>query len=170
MVTLSSLMSTIETTPVSIGFLKKRVPPTVSVLAYDQLKGKHRSQLFKNKTAVIVLIPKKGSKTGHLICMVPRRNHVEYFSSLGGSFETELAKLDEPLDLFRNLVGKNYIYNHVKLQSGKYNVNTCGAWVLARAKLASLKLRDFQQLFRRTTLNTPDDVVSALVMLDFVTK
>ena len=170
MVALAKLLRTIESTPVTIGFLKKRVPPTVDVFAYQQLKGKHRSQLFKGKTAVIVLIPKKGSKRGHLICMVPRRNHVEYFSSLGNSFESELAQLNESLDLFRNLVGKNYIYNRVKLQSGKYNINSCGAWVLCRAKLAHLKLRDFQQLFSRVHLNNPDDVVSALVLLDFVNK
>ncbi len=168
MVTLTNLLETIESTPVSIGFLKKRVPTTVSVLAYQQLEGKHRSQLFKGKTAIIVLVPKKDSKMGHLICLIPRRNHIEYFSSLGNSFETELAQLKKSLDLFRNLVGKDYIYNKVKLQSGKYNINTCGAWVLARAKLAHLKLRDFQQIFRRVSLQNPDDIVSLMVLLDFV--
>ena len=165
---LASLLETIENTPVSIGFLKKRVPSTVSVLAYQQLEGKHRSQLFKGKTAIIVLIPKKKSKMGHLICMIPRPNHIEYFSSLGNSFETELAQLHKSLDLFRSLIGKNYIYNKVKLQSGKYNINTCGAWVLARAKLAHMKLRDFTGLFRRISLQTPDDIVSTMVLLDFV--
>ena len=165
---LARLLETIENTPVSIGFLKKRVPSTVSVLAYQQLEGKHRSQLFKGKTAIIVLIPKKKSKMGHLICLIPRPNHIEYFSSLGNSFETELAQLQKSLDLFRALIGKNYIYNKVKLQSGKYNINTCGAWVLARAKLAHMKLRDFTGLFRRISLQTPDDIVSTMVLLDFV--
>ena len=87
MVKLRTLLETIETTPVNIGFLKKRVSKTVSVLAYEQLKNKHRSTLFKGKTAVIVLIPKKGSKRGHFICLVPRPTH----SSLGNNFETELA-------------------------------------------------------------------------------
>ena len=170
MVKLRSLLETVEQTPVTIGFLKKRVGDTVSVLAYQQLQGKHRSTLFKGKTAVIVLIPKKDSKRGHYICMVPRPNHVEYFSSLGNSFETELAQLEKHLDLFRGLLGKHYIYNKVKLQSGKYNINSCGAWVLARAKLAHLKLREFQQLFQRISLQTPDDIVSTLVLLDFVNK
>ena len=170
MVALKTLLESIETTPVSIGFLKKRVPKTVSVLAHTQLSGKHRSEIFKGKTAVIVLVPKKGSKRGHYVCLVPRPNHIEYFSSLGGSPEAEFAKLGKPLEIFRNLLGKNFIYNRTKLQSGAYNVNTCGAWVLARARLAHLKLRDFTGLFNRISLQNPDDVVSALVLLDFVNK
>lgn len=160
-------MESIARSTVTIKFLKQRVPKTVSVLAYQQLKGLHRSSLFKGKTAIIVLIPKKGSKQGHYICLVPRRNHLEYFSSLGNSFESELAQLDEHLDLFRSLLGRNYIYNKVKLQSGRYNINTCGAWVLARSKLAHLKLRDFQELFQRISLQNPDDIVSIMVLLDF---
>lgn len=168
MVKLRSLLETIETTPVTIGFLKKRVPKTVDVLAYQQLRGRHRSELFKGKTAIIVLIPKDKSKKGHYICMIPRPNHVEYFSSLGNSFETELAQLHKDRDMFRTLLGKSYIYNRVKLQSGKYNINSCGAFVLARARLAHLKLRDFLQLFQRTILQTPDDIVSLMVLLHFV--
>lgn len=169
MVKLKTLLESIEKTPVTIGFLKKRVANTVRVLAYEQLKGRHRRELFKGKTAVIVLIPKKGSR-GHYICLIPRRNHIEYFSSLGNNFETELALLNEHLDLFRGLLGKNYIYNKVKLQSGKYNINSCGAWVLARVSFAGLKLRDFQQLFQRVNLQNPDEIVSLMVLLHFTNK
>lgn len=167
---LQTLLESIETTPVTIGFLKKRVPKTVSVLAYEQLKGVHRSALFKGKTAVIVLIPKKGSKRGHYIALVPRPNHIEYFSSLGNNFETELQQLHEHLDLFRSLLGKNFIYNKTKLQSGKYNINSCGAFVLARVCLAHLKLREFVQLFQRMSLQGADDIVSLMVLLHFVNK
>ena len=170
MVKLRTLLESVESKAVTIGFLKTRVPKTVSVLAYQQLKGRHRSELFKGKTAVIVLIPKKNSKRGHYICLVPRPHHIEYFSSLGNSFETELGQLNEHLDLFRTLLGKNFIYNKVKLQSGKYNINSCGAWVLARVRLSHLKLRDFLQLFQRISLQNPDDIVGTLVLLDFVQK
>ena len=89
---------------------------------------------------------------------MPRPRHIEYFSSLGNSFETELAQLDEHLDLFRSLLGTNFIYNKVKLQSGRYNINTCAAWVLARTKLAHLKLRGFLEIFERVSLQNPDAV------------
>ena len=170
MVKLKTLLETIETTPVSIGFLKKRVPDSVSVLAYSQLKGKHRSEVFKGKTGVIVLIPKKGTKSGHFIALIPRRNHIEYFSSLGNSFESELEQLHEPRDLFRKLLGKQFIYNNTTLQSGRYSVNTCAAYVLCRVKLAHLKLREFVTLFRRISLQDPDEIVSLMVLLDFVDK
>ena len=89
---------------------------------------------------------------------------------MGGSPESEFAQLGEPLDVFRKLLGKNYIYNKTKLQSGKYSINSCGAWVLARAKLAFMKLREFTGLFRRISLQNADDIVSALVLLDFANK
>ena len=167
MVTLRSLLETIERTPVSIGFLKKKVPENVDVFAYEQLKNKHRSDVFKNKRGIIVLIPKKGHKKGHFVALIPRRNHIEYFSSLGNSFETELAQLNEPLTIFKKLLGKQFIYNNIRFQSGQYNINTCGAWVLARVKLAGLKMREFQKLFNRVSLNSPDDIVSLMVLLDF---
>lgn len=167
MVKLTTLLESVERTPVSIGFLKKKVPDGVDVFAYEQLKGKHRSTLFKNKRGIIVLIPKKGSKKGHFVALIPRRNHIEYFSSLGNSFETELKLLKEPLNIFQTLLGKQFIYNNIRFQSGMYSINTCGAWVLARVKLAGLKLRDFQQLFNRITLSNADDIVSMMVLLDF---
>ena len=170
MVTLKNLLQTIETTPVSIGFLKKRVPDTVAVFSYRQLSGKHRSELFKGKTALIILVPKKNSPKGHFICLIPRSGHIEYFSSLGRSMESEFAELGEPLGLFRELLGKDYIYNRVVLQSGKYNINSCGAWVLCRVKLAHLKLREFQQMFRKHYLHNPDEIAATLVLLDFVSK
>lgn len=162
-----SLLETIERTPVSIRFLKERVPDDVDVYSYGQLKGKHRSALFKNKRGIIVLIPKKDSKKGHFVALIPRRNHIEYFSSLGNSFENELTQLKEPLGIFQELLGNQFIYNNVRFQRGTYNINTCGAWVLCRVKLAALKLREFQQLFGRITLQNPDDIVSTLVLLDF---
>ena len=93
MVKLATLLENIERTPVSVAFLKKRVPDNVSVVSYESLKGKHRSEVFKQKRAVIVLIPKKGSPKGHFIALIPRKHHIEYFSSLGNSFESELSQL-----------------------------------------------------------------------------
>ena len=122
MVKLRELLNQIETTPVSIGFLKKRVPATVKVLTYQQLRGKHRSELFKGLTGVIVLIPKKDSKKGHFVTLIPRRNHIEYFSSLGNSPSYELEIQHESKSIFDTLLGKNFIYNNVRLQSGKYNI------------------------------------------------
>ena len=163
------MIEQIEVTPISIGFLKKRVPDKVAVYSYEQLKGKTRSELFKGKHAIIVLIPKKDSKKGHFIAMVPRKNHIEYFSSLGNSPDSELEKLHQSHSIIKKLLGKQYIYNHVKLQRDRnYNINTCGAFVLARVFFHDLKLREFTELFRRISLQNPDEIASILVLLHFV--
>ena len=168
MVSLSSLIDTIKTNAVSIKFLRSRVPKNVDVIVYQKLKGRHRSEVFKGKRAVIVLIPKQGSKMGHFIVLLPKPSHIEYFSSLGNSPFEELKKLREPTEIFKSLLGKNYIYNRVKLQSGKYNVEDCAAFVLARVYLSKLKQREFVGLFQsKITLQSADDIASMLSLLHF---
>ena len=169
MVSFEQLLEQIKETPMSIEALRKKLPPRCKAVMYQGLRG-HRSSLFKNHDAIVVLIPKKNSKVGHFIVLLAKRNHIEYFSSLGGTPDSEMKKLGEPSERIKAVLGKNYIYNNVQLQGGAYNINTCAAWVLARVKLASLKLRQFQQIFRRITLHNPDDVVSLMVLLDFVNK
>ena len=169
MVKLLTLLEQIEQTPVDMSFLRKRLPPDVLVVPYAKLKGKHRSELFRGKRAVVVLIPKKNTKQGHFVVLLPRKRHLEYFSSLGGSPESELAALGEPLAIFRNLLGSDFIYNRVALQRGDYSIKSCSAWVLARVYLSHLKLRQFQEIFRRNvSLSNPDLIVSMLALLHFV--
>ena len=152
-----------------MGFLKSRVPHGVQVLSYTQL-NKPRGEIFKKKKPAVVLIPKKGEDLGHFIALLPRERYIEYFSSLGGSPESELAQLGEPLEIMRKILGKNFIYNRVQLQSGKYSVRDCASWVLARVKLAKMPLREFTKLFKRRTLQTSDDVVALMTLLDFVDR
>jgi hypothetical protein len=106
---------------------------------------------------------------GHFVALLPRRHHIEYFSSLGNSWERELDLLSEPHTIFKELLGKSFIYNRTKLQSGSYKVEDCSAWVLARVFLSKLKLREFVQLFQRTvSLSGSDDIVAVLTLLLFL--
>ena len=147
------------------------MPKNVDVVKYSKLQNKHRSEIFNGKRAVVVLIPKKKSRIGHFVALLPRRHHIEYFSSLGGSPDSELEALGEPLHIFQELLGKNYIYNRTRLQSGSYKVEDCAAWVLARVLLSKLKLREFVAMFQRTiTLSDPDTIVAALTLLLFSDK
>ena len=158
----------LEGIPVSVKTMRDIVPDGVDVYVYSQLKGKTRQNLFKNKRGVVILIPKKNSSEGHFVCLLPRKTHIEYFSSLGNSFETELAMLNQVETHFHKIVGKHYIYNRVKLQSGKYSIKTCAQFVYARLCLYKLKLREFVQLFQRDVhLSSPDDVVSMMALLRF---
>ena len=139
---MKALLEQIKQTPISIGFLKSRVPQGVKVISYKRLKNRTRAEVFSNGKPVVVLIPKKGETIGHFIALLPWPKGIEYFSSLGGSPEDELAKLGEPRDIMMNLLGRSWNYNRTALQSGKYRIQSCAAWVLARVKLAKLKLRD----------------------------
>ena len=166
MVKLNSMLEKLKTTPIDLRILEKKLPKKCKAVQYKSLKNKSRGDVFNGVEGLVVLVPKRDSKVGHFIALIPRRHHIEYFSSLGGSPESEMDKLGESLDIFTKLLGKNFIYNRVKLQSGKYNIKSCSSWILARLYLRKLKLRQFQQLFDRSVhLTKPDDIVSLMSLL-----
>ena len=167
MVKLQTLLEKIKETPLDLDYIRKKLPPRCRAVEYKSLKGKHRSQVFKETDALVVLIPKVGSNVGHFVVLLAKRNHIEYFSSLGGTPAKELEKLGEPLAIFQELLGKNYITNTKPLQSGKYHINDCAVWCLLRCYLRKMKLREFQELFMRSVdLQTSDDIAACMgVML-----
>ena len=168
MVTLTSILQEIKQSPVSLDFIRKRLPPKCRAVEYKSLKGKHRSQIFSNTEALVVLIPKAGEKVGHFIVLLPGKKSIEYFSSLGNSPMRELEKLHEPKAIFERLLGNHFNYKHRQLQSGAYSINDCAVWVLLRVYFRKFKLREFQQLFqRRITLETPDDLAAMLGVVLF---
>lgn len=163
MVSLRKLVDEIEQTPVSLEFIRDRLPPRCKAVRYQDLKGRHRSAIFKGVDAMVVLIPKKGEDIGHFIVLVPGRKSLEYFSSLGQSPWVELEKLHESRTIFEKLLGSRYNYNRRAVQSGDYSINTCAVWVLLRAHFHAYKLREFQALFdRRITLETPDEIAATM--------
>ena len=168
MVSLTSILQEIKSSPVSLGFIRKRLPPNCRIVEYKSLKNKHRNQIFAKTEALVVLIPKAGETVGHFIVLLPRKKSIEYFSSLGNSPMRELEKLNEPKAIFEKLLGSNFNYNHRQLQSGAYNINDCAVWVLLRVYFRKFKLREFQTLFqRRITLESPDDLAAMLGVVLF---
>ena len=57
MVTLKQAIERLKHTPVALADLKKLMPAKCKVMKLDELKGKHRSQVFKGVRAIIVLLP-----------------------------------------------------------------------------------------------------------------
>ena len=168
MVSLPAILRKIKQSPVSLEFVRARLPPKCRAVEYKTLKGKHRSAVFANTEALVVLIPKKNSAIGHFIVLIPGRKSIEYFSSLGNSPMKELGMLNEPLEIFKQLLGKQYNYNRIKLQSGAYNINDCAIWVLLRVYFRKYKLREFQSLFaRRITIETSDDLAAIMGVVLF---
>ena len=168
MVTLKQAIESLKHTPVSIADLKKLVPAKCKVVKLNELKGKHRSQVFKGVRAIIVLLPSKVSKIGHYITIIGRKHHIEYFSSLGNSMEYESKLLHSDEGILKQLLGSNYIYNRRRLQGSNFKIRTCAMYCVCRCYLSDLKLREFIPLFtNRITLKTPDDVVSMMNFISF---
>ena len=168
MVTLTNILQEIKSSPVSVQFIRKRLPPKCHIVEYKSLKGKSRIQVFSKIEALVVLIPKAGEEVGHFIVLLPRKKSIEYFSSLGNSPMRELEKLHEPKAIFEKLLGSNFNYNHRQLQSGAYNINDCAVCVLLRVYFRNFKLREFQSLFqRRITLESTDDLAAMLGVVLF---
>ena len=169
MVTLSAALKSLKHTPVSISDLQALVPTKCKVVKLQALKETHRTVLFKNLRALVVLLPSTVSKIGHYICLMPRRNHIEYFSSLGNSPSKEATLLHNDEGTMKTLLGAHFIYNRTPLQDrADFKITTCAMFVVARAFLSDLKLREFVSLFSKPiAANTPDDIVAFMNFLRF---
>ena len=162
---LQQLINRLKSTPMNVGGLKKVLPAYATFKTISQLT-EHRSKVFGGHSCVVVLVPSKFSKIGHFVVLTRFPKYIEYFSSLGGSPKSETQKLGQRSDILLRLLGKNYVYNSVELQSSSSTIQDCALFVLARVKLRKLKLREFQSLFKsRITLQSPDDIVSMLAVL-----
>jgi hypothetical protein len=162
---LQQLVTRLKQTPMNVGSLKKVLPEYATFKTIGQLT-EHRSKVFGRFDCVVVLIPSNFSTIGHFVVLTRFPKYIEYFSSLGGSPKSETQKLGQRADILLRLLGKNYVYNSVALQSSSSTIQDCALFVLARVKLRKLKLREFQALFKgRISLQSPDDIVSLLAVL-----
>jgi hypothetical protein len=162
---LQQLIQKLKTKPMSVGALKKVLPPHTTFKLLSQLTG-HRSTLFKRHRCIAVLVPSDFSKIGHYVLLTAFPRYIEYYSSLGGSPEQETKKLGQDGDKLMNLLGRNYVYNSKTLQASDTTIADCALHVLCRAQLHELKLREYQALFSsRVSLQSPDDVVALMTIL-----
>lgn len=164
---IESLLRKLKQTPMDLKTLGTLLPPYATTATYDQIKGKHRSDVFKKHKCIVVLIPSNFSKIGHFVVLLRMVKAIEYFSSLGGSPYSELSKLGQTdKDMFIKLLGKNFIYNSKPLQNKSSTIHDCALFSLARIKLYELKLADFQKMFTRAIhLKTADDIVAIMTIL-----
>ena len=168
MVKLIAAIQKLKHTPVGIDDLKKLVPAKCVVVKLKSLKKKFRGSVFKGLRGMIVLLPSKVSKMGHYVTLIPRKHHIEYWSSLGKSPAQESALLHDDEGIMSDLLGRHFIYNRTRLQSGDFSIKTCAMFCVARLFLSDLKLREFNNLFKGSmTANTPDDLVSLMSFLQF---
>ena len=163
---IENLLRTLRETPMDLRTLGTLLPSYATTATYDQIKGKHRSEIFRNHACVVLLIPSQFSKIGHFVVLLRRVKAIEYFSSLGGSPYSELMALGQEKSAFLELLGNNFIYNSKPLQSQQSTIHDCALFCLARIKLHRLKLAKFQEMFHRAVhLSTADDIVAMMTIL-----
>ena len=163
---IQNLLRRLKSTPMSLKTLGSLLPSYATTTTYEQLKGKHRSEVFGKHKCVVLLIPSSFSKIGHFVVLSRRPKAIEYFSSLGGSPYSELKRLGQHEATMKQLLGSNFIYNSKALQNKSSDIHDCTLFCLARITLYDLKLADFQKMFNRSIhLKTADDIVAMLTIL-----
>ena len=66
---IQSLLRKLKQTPMDLRTLGRLLPSYATTATYDQIKGKHRSEVFKKHKCVVVLIPSTFSKIGHFVVL-----------------------------------------------------------------------------------------------------
>ena len=143
--------------PLSYEMLRDLVPPWVKVVTYDSLAK------FKTLKAAL------GGKE-MIVCLYQvhdraKNQPVEYFSSSGWSPGKEIAVTHSDPNIFKRLLGKNFIYNSKPLEK-LGDQNTCWRWVIARCILGHLNLKSFQRLFNQRFMpRDGDDIITLMTLL-----
>ena len=166
---MQSLISKLETIPISMSTLHKYAPKHCRVLLYDRIPLS-REAFFRNRTCVIVLYQmhdRSGNKTqqvGHycLVMRTPGSKHLRYFSSYGLKPETEIHMTHSKGKLL-SILGKDFTYNRTQLQSAR-RTQTCGLHALARSYLYRLDDNAYNKIIKRFIARNPDDVVSIMTL------
>ena len=160
--------------PMSLEELQELLPDFASV-QYDKL-DRPLMEIIGNKSGALLyyeMHKRNGdaAEVGHFSLVLKGKGQPEYFSSYGFSPFQEIDKTRSEIAVFRRLFPKNLKINKTRFQRIK-NTDTCGRWVLLRAKFKNLSLKQFARLFgsRRFSIQSLDDLVviatAALVDLD----
>jgi len=113
--------------------------------------------------------------SGHWVCMLRRKDTIEYFDPYGEPPEFALSTVSpeereeygEAQPYLTNLLrasGLKVIYNTFPFQKDKQDVNTCGRHSVVRCLYAPLTLEKYKKVMDRAGAEgqSPDDFVSAL--------
>ena len=169
---LASLVKQNVKKPLSIEMLSTLLPTNAKAVFYDNLsRYKTLKDALGGKGCMVVLYNlhdksrKRLNQAGHFILINTMAGAVEYFSSSGWSVAKELDITNSDPDIFRRLLGKNYITNTMPLEKVG-DSNDCWRFCLARAILARMPLKKFQKLFNsHYNIKNADELVSLMTML-----
>ena len=150
------------------------------IITYPELaKYNSLDELLPKQYDFVIVLLLETPQSGHWCALLRYSNTFEWFDSYGFPVDYDLSHWLTPLQrlklgeskkyLTSLLQGRNYIYNKVKYQQMKPNINTCGSHVAYRChkfKTAGFNLKDYQQHvnnYCRLYGLTPDQLVAQFV-------
>ena len=160
--------------------LKDILGSDVKILTYPDLaKYNNLDELLPRAYDYVIILLLESPSSGHWCALLRYSSVFEWFDSYGFPVDYDLTHWLSPLHRLKLgeskkylcylLQGRNFMYNKVKYQQMKPNVNTCGSHVAYRChkfKTASFTLRDYQQhVYNACKVNglTPDELVAKFV-------
>ena len=158
----------------------KHILGDCKIITYPDLaKYNNLEELLPKPYDFVIILLLESPQSGHWCALLRYSSVFEWFDSYGFPVDYDLTHWLTPLQRLKLgeskkylsylLQGRNYIYNKVKYQQMKPNINTCGSHVAYRCykfKTASFTLRDYQQHVNNTCkVNglTPDELVAKFV-------
>ena len=163
----------IKETPLSDSDIRRILGRDIKIITYPDL-GKMRSisQCFDKKGRCIMLYLTQSETSGHWICMLSKKDGIEYFDPYGEPPESALKTISEEekeqygesVPYLTNLLkasGRKVIYNKHPFQKDKANVATCGRHSVVRCLYAPDTLKKYKAVMDASGMS-PDDFVSAL--------
>lgn len=129
-------------------------------------------ECFDSKGRCIMLYLTQSATSGHWVCMLRKKDGIEFFDPYGEPPEKALTTIsDEEREAYgegepylTNLLkasGQKVIYNRHPFQNDKANVNTCGRHSVVRCLYAPDTLTKYKAVMDASKMS-PDDFVSAL--------
>ena len=166
--------------PLSETDIKTILGSDTKILTYPQLaKYNTLEELLPRPYDFCVILLLETPISGHWCCLIRNSTQYEWFDSYSNPPDADLSnwltpsqrvKLKENTYYLSNLLkGRNYIYNKVKFQELRANVNTCGDHVSFRCykfKNEGFNLKDYQDYMKnysRLYGLTPDQIVAQFV-------
>ena len=163
----------IKDTPLSDSDIRKILGRDIKIITYPQLASMGSiNECFDKKGRCIMLYLTQSETSGHWVCMLSKKDGIEFFDPYGEPPEYALKTVPEEereafgegqpyLTQLLKASGRKVIYNTHPFQKDRSDINTCGRHSVVRCLYAPDTLTKYKAVMDSSGM-TPDDFVSAL--------
>ena len=165
----------IKSYPLSDADIRKILGADIKILTYADLSNLDDiNQAFDRKGRCILLYLTESETSGHWVCMLKKKNGIEYFDPYGEPPNSALKTVspeerleygeEKPwLTMLLKKSGLPVYYNTYAFQKDKADVNTCGRHSVMRCLYSPYTLDKYKSIMDGSGMS-PDNFVSALTV------